>query len=108
MSNKTKPDTIHVEGRRWFDQVNGNTYHSARVTLDGVLQIAVPFQYGYDEQYLQSALEALDEIGYVKRVRYSSGGEETLKRICEDSGIAFSHNVIDVRTQQEVKEFGLL
>ena len=42
---------------KWFDKVNGNTYHSVRVTRcsDGKV-IADGFQYGYGEQYRDTAL----------------------------------------------------
>ena len=49
---------IRIEGRKWFDKVNGNTYHSARVYVDGELVAAAPFQYGYGDQYLYSGMEA--------------------------------------------------
>ena len=42
---------------RWFDKVNGNTYHSVRITIvsDGKV-LACPFQYGYGDQYRETAL----------------------------------------------------
>ncbi len=51
---------------RWFDKVNGNTYHSVRVTrcADGQT-IAVPFQYGYGESYRHSALSAMAGAGWL-------------------------------------------
>ncbi len=45
---------------KWFDRINGNTYHSVRITRhkdDAVL--ACPFTYGYDSAYEQTALEAM-------------------------------------------------
>ena len=41
-----------IHAKKWFDKVNGNTYHSVRV-LDTVrqLQLKVPFQYGYGDHY---------------------------------------------------------
>ena len=50
--------TIVIEGRRWFDGTN--TYHTARVVIvkDGavVLDEVAPFQYGYGDCYMESAL----------------------------------------------------
>lgn len=48
--------TVH----RWFDRVNGNTYHSVRIirSSDGKT-IACQFQYGYGEQYKSTALTAM-------------------------------------------------
>lgn len=49
-----------ANGARWFDKINGNTYHSVRVTRvsDGKT-IAAPFQYGYGDHYRQTALEIM-------------------------------------------------
>ncbi len=49
-----------ARGVRWFDKVNGNTYHSVRVTRceDGKT-IYCPFQYGYGDHYRQTALGAM-------------------------------------------------
>jgi len=45
---------------RWFDKVNGNTYHSVNITRhrDGKM-LYCQFQYGYDEHYRQTALEEM-------------------------------------------------
>jgi len=49
-----------VTAKRWFDKVNGNTYHSVRCVRnkDNAL-IVGPFQYGYGDQYKQTALELM-------------------------------------------------
>ena len=45
---------------RWFDKVNGNTYHSVRIVRhrDGKI-LYCPWQYGYGDQYRYTALEAM-------------------------------------------------
>ena len=45
---------------RWFDKVNGNTYHSVRIVRhrDGAI-LYCPWQYGYGDQYRYTALEAM-------------------------------------------------
>ena len=45
---------------RWFDKVNGNTYHSVRIVRhrDGAV-LYCPWQYGYGEQYRYTALETM-------------------------------------------------
>ncbi len=48
-----------VNAVKWFDKVNGNTYHSVRITRlrDGkTITTATPYQYGYGEHYRQTAL----------------------------------------------------
>lgn len=53
---------------RWFDKVNGNTYHSVRITrCKDSTTIVVPFQYGYGDMYRQTALEAMFEAGWLPK-----------------------------------------
>lgn len=54
---------ITVIGRRWFEKVNGNTYHSCEVFVDGDLVERVAFTYGYGDHYQQTALEILYKHG---------------------------------------------
>lgn len=49
-----------IIGRRWFDRIPGNTYHSAELLREkeggGYEQLArVPFAYGNGDQYQQTA-----------------------------------------------------
>ena len=57
--------SLHIEGRRWFQRGPGNTYHSVRITKDGQPIAYLPFQYGYGDQFLQTALDWLKENGHV-------------------------------------------
>jgi len=52
---------ITVVGKRWFDRINGNTYHSVEVYVDGDLVGYIPLEYGYDSAYEQTALNLLKE-----------------------------------------------
>ena len=51
---------------KWFDKVNGNTYHSVRVTRcrDDAVVVA-QFQYGYGDQYRHSALIAMADAKWL-------------------------------------------
>lgn len=55
---------------KWFDRINGNTYHSVRIVRhrDGAV-ICAPFQYGYGSQYEQSTTDALFEAGWLSSYR---------------------------------------
>jgi len=51
-----------AHGQRWFDKVNGNTYHSVKIVrLKDDAVITCPFQYGYDDAYQETALKAMAE-----------------------------------------------
>jgi len=51
---------------KWFDKVNGNTYHSVRITRckDGKV-IVGQFQYGYGEQYRHTAISEMVKNNWV-------------------------------------------
>src|SRR5437660_7538804 len=47
---------IHVNARRWFDKINGNTYHSVSVVMpDGTIRTSGQ-TYGYGQQYEATAI----------------------------------------------------
>ena len=56
-----KGDDVLIIGRRWFDRVNGNTYHTAEVQVNGDFVGKSRMTYGYDEQYLETGKEILLE-----------------------------------------------
>ncbi len=60
-----------VDVARWFDRVNGNTYHACRITRvsDGET-LHCPLQYGYDYHYRQTAIEAMVKAGWIPK-KYS-------------------------------------
>jgi hypothetical protein len=59
--------SLFVEGREWFDKVNGNSYFSARLWVDGGQVAILPFQYGYGDQFLYEAQKKLLELGYISQ-----------------------------------------
>ena len=56
--------SLHIAGRRWFQRGPGNTYHSVRIFKDGALIACLPFQYGYGDSFLQTALDWLKANGH--------------------------------------------
>jgi hypothetical protein len=57
---------------KWFDRINGNTYHSVKCIRneDGSV-IAQGMTYGYGDCYRQTALELMVDAGWIKG--YSKG-----------------------------------
>lgn len=52
---------------KWFDRVNGNTYHSVRITRHRDNKVlCCPFDYGYGEQYRQTALTAMIKARWIR------------------------------------------
>jgi len=45
-----------IIAKKWFDRVNGNTYHSTRIIINGgEADIKNRFVYGYGESYIDTA-----------------------------------------------------
>lgn len=54
-----------VIAKKWFDRVNGNTYHSTRIIINGVeADFKKPFEYGYGDAYMDTAATLAIENGY--------------------------------------------
>lgn len=59
--------TIDIQGKQWFDKVNGNSYFAALVTINfGIPDekiVKVPFQYGYGNAYESESIRQLQMDG---------------------------------------------
>ncbi|WCD44207.1 hypothetical protein Lumi_068 [Xylophilus phage Lumi] len=62
--------TFHIVGTRWFQRGPGNTYHKVRIYMDTLQGRTILYEsnlvYGYDQQYLQTAIEWLLKRGYLR------------------------------------------
>lgn len=56
-----------ANANRWFDKVNGNTYHSVKITNTetGETIKSADMVYGYDEHYRQTALDLMLKAGWL-------------------------------------------
>ena len=93
--------SVFVDGREWFDRVNGNSYFSARVFVDGVEVARIPFQYGYGSAYEYAAAWALQDMGILPGIP----GEGALWRMCEEGGFALYRSLQRV-TKRECVAWG--
>ena len=57
--------TIDIEALGYRDTVNGNSYFSSNVILNhglkNSIQLKIPFQYGYELQYLATSLDEVSK-----------------------------------------------
>lgn len=83
--NKKINRSLFIEGREWFDKVNGNSYFSARIWVDGGQVAILTFQYGYGDQYLYEAQKKLLELGYLPQ----EGKNRGLWSIAQELGFDF-------------------
>lgn len=98
MTDQTKPKSIVIVGRRWFQRTYGNTYHTAEVFVDGRSIGKTDQAYGYGEQYAQSGVELLQDRGYLP----AGDLHPYWKRIQDELGIGFQTTVIDVARERDL------
>jgi len=98
----TAPKHILIIGRRWFQKSFGNTYHTVDVYVDGEKRFMSPVSYGYDEQYIQTAYDALINAGVVTPERYGNGCMEPLRTLCQRLGITLQKQVSDVTSKRDL------
>jgi hypothetical protein len=98
--------SITVIAKKWFDKVNGNTYHSCTVLVNGEEIGHNPFEYGYGEQYRTTALKILQAAGYFNTgERYSNGyskDEEAFVRFQMDNRNTVKFYVTDVSKRKDL------
>ena len=70
MPRLPKIKTIDVQAKEWFDKTYGNSYFSARITINYGMKtertIVMPWRYGYGDHYRDVAFQELKKRGYFK------------------------------------------
>lgn len=55
--------SVDVRAFEWFDKVNGNSYFAGKILvnagMENEVELDMPFQYGYGDQYRQAAIYVL-------------------------------------------------
>lgn len=77
--------SLFIECREWFDKINGNSYFSVRIWVDGGQVAILPFQYGYGDQFIYEAQKKLLELGYLPQ----EGKNRGLWSIAEAQGFDY-------------------
>ena len=70
--------SLFIEAREWFDKVNGNSYFSAQIQVNGEVVATLPFQYGYERHFEYEAQKKLLEMGYLPQVEKNFHSLSTL------------------------------
>lgn len=99
-----KMKTLTIIGRRWFQKTYGNTYHTVVAIVNGKQLVNTDRQYGYGEQYISTAVEELEKLGYLAdRKKYAHGGfAENLRQYCERKGITYVATCTEVARQKDL------
>lgn len=65
LSSKSR---VTVRACKWFDRVNGNTYHTVKIIIENGGETETlktsGVVYGYDDHWMQTACEMLEKAGY--------------------------------------------
>jgi len=96
---------IYVYGKLWFQKTYGNTYHTAAIDVYGsdneypIYSTKSPVKYGYGEQYLQTAIDILQDNGFIKDYDMTS---EPFWKYCERKGIKLVYSAKDVSKKSQL------
>lgn len=98
---------ISINGRRWFQKSYGNTYHSVDVTVtysDGSARtLSSRKRYGYDEQYIQTAIELMINEGILSAPNTRDvTAFWPLSVFCRENGIEYNNRVVDVSRERDL------
>lgn len=91
---------LHISAREWFDKVNGNTYSSVAVFLNGVRVGVMPMAYGHGH---------LTHLDLAKIVLRGAGYEVVDSYYFEDwrdAGWAVSHDSCYVGRKRDLHQGG--
>lgn len=105
MARRAKIQHIGIIGKRWFDRVNGNTYNSVQITVNGNRVATLGRGYGYGDYYEQRAVEWLVKHGYLPEVEERGGSRyKPLWQYARDLGFKKDSQAIDVKRKKDLDE----
>ena len=93
-----KMKKLRIHGGRWFSRNAGNTYHVALITVDDEVTLKVGEQYGYGDQYLESAKQVLIANGYDVPDWFTYSG-------LREAGIDYEYTVTDFDKRRDMRAF---
>jgi len=96
----TLPQSIVIIGRRWFRRGPGTTYHTSEIVVDGVTVHKTPREYGYGDQYADTAFRWLLAQGIIPAPEHAH--ECHWRHIRDNLGIAYSYRAIDVPREKDL------
>ena len=97
-----KMHSLRLVGRRWWQRSTGNTYHSVEIWVDDNCIHTIPFAYGYDQAFEETAMRWLEENKYLPDLHHANGGHEALWRYCERKNIMYERSATDVARRKDL------
>ena len=103
MGRRKKTRTVALVGRRWFDKINGNTYCSTEIVVNGALLVKVGPVCGYGDYWVQQGTEWLDHHKYLPGLaHHDNGSYEPIWAYAPRMGIALFRTVSDVNRKGDL------
>jgi len=93
---------------KWYDRINGNTYHSVRITdtKNGKTYVnTTPYSYGYGEHYKQTAFGVLIDRGLIDKKYTRKNVFVSFER---ENDYPIMWTITDVRKKSEMIDNGTL
>ena len=107
MGRRAKVRTLDITAKEWFDKVNGNSYFSARVTVNfgmkGERTIVLPWQYGYGDHYRDMAFKALQNAGIIPK----TDERQSYWQYYQDNNIIASYSKHEGCLKRDMVAFGI-
>jgi hypothetical protein len=98
VSSEPKFKTLEILGRRWFQRSYGNTYHTTEIIVDGERVHKTGQEYGYGDQYVQSAVAWLVANDYLSPL----WAGKPLWQLRDEYGIQYRAEAIDVPRERDL------
>lgn len=91
---------FHIVGKRWFQRTCGNTYHSVKIYVIEETKLMreiayIPFEYGYGDGFLQTAIDWLKANGHAPAD--AKGNTLYLREVLDST-----YDVIDVQRKKDL------
>jgi hypothetical protein len=90
--------TIVVFGRLWVDRINGNTYHTAEIIVDGLPIVYLGPRDGSGNMYLYYAFDWLSENGHIKGYEKHAAPHHW----CMDNKILLVYSAANVKRKSDL------
>lgn len=96
-------DSIVIIGRKWFDKSRGSTYFSAVGLINGIEVVNIPYDYGYENHYVEQVFKQLRESGYITNAIQSPNQcHQSLSEYCKENNITLYYTAASVSKRKDL------
>jgi hypothetical protein len=96
MFNENNIKSITLVARLWFDKVNGNTYHTVEIIVNGIFFGKTDRTYGYGRQFSVTA------ASWMLDNEFLTGPTEPMSEICRKRGIKYYETTVEVSRKKDL------